>query len=91
MEGNKTEPLKGKRLYTYWSEICEDKEEVYSNNPACVFDIEDVKSAVDGLLDEIEKMPTFQIVPRFEGINLVPKSDVKILIKKWFADVFEDE
>ena len=47
-------PLKGKRLYTYWSEICEDKEEVYSDNPACVFNFEAVKSAVQGLLEEIE-------------------------------------
>jgi len=47
----------------------------------------DVKSAVQGLLAEIEKMPTYQIIPRFEGINFVSKSDVKNLVKKWFSDV----
>jgi len=50
----------------------------------------DVKSAVQGLLQEIEKIPTYQIVPRFEGINFVPKSDVKNLVKKWFSDVVKE-
>jgi len=99
MEGNKTEPLKGKRLYTYWSEICEDKEEVYSNNPACVFDIEDVKSAVRGLIKELK---IEREVAEHEHKNDIDRRDyflglihglnsAESKIKKWFADVFEDE
>jgi len=41
------EPLKDKKLWTHWTEICEDKEEVHSDNPACVFDFDDVKSACE--------------------------------------------
>jgi len=52
---------------------------------------EDLKSAVQGLLQEIEKMPTYQIVPRFGGINFIPKSDVKNLVKKWFSDEVKNE
>ena len=59
--------------------LCDEEE--------CGFWYRDVKSAVQGLLEEIEKMPTYQIIPKYKGIDFVPKSDVKDLVKKWFSDV----
>ena len=45
-----------------------------------------IKSAVEGLLDEIEEWKEWSIGPE----NEIKKISVKRLIKKWFPDVFRE-
>jgi len=93
----KYEPLKGKVLWTYWIEIYEDKEYIYSDAPACIFDFDDVKSAVQGLLQEIDKeIEEAELEKEGKGYyrffdNVMTLKRAKSLIKKWLPDVVEGE
>jgi len=81
------EPLKGKKCSTCG--CCYAKNDLY-------FKVDDVKSAVKGLLEEIDKIENntkFRISNEREGgtkaytSNVIP--EIKETIKKWFADVVE--
>jgi len=76
-------PLKGK------IEIIEDKnimtQELIERK---IFDFQDVKSAVQGLLQEI-KMEKERYKENLQVISGLCIAEEKI--KKWFADVFENE
>ena len=81
MEDKKFEPLKGK-----------EKVVLIRYLPYGVFYVNDVKSAVQGLLKEIEEkcdewyhIDYYQL-PTWGEI----KEELKNLIKKWFADVIEE-
>jgi len=74
----KNEPLKGKAqecLVEFDGELIRNRE----------FRFQDVKSAVQGLLKEIEEWKEWNIGPE----NEIKKITVKKLLRKWFADVFE--
>jgi len=66
-----------------------------------IFKFEDVKSAVEGLLEEISKLDRIELEEfsdeQFDNLHdpdevIVHAVDYfKHLVKKWFADVFENE
>ena len=104
----KYEPLKGKVLL--WNQITGDIETTdgkyfleTKTEDAKFFRIflkKDVKSAVQGLLEEIDKLPTETIYDKIaetrDGMAIAPfefikKMSVIDLIKKWFPDVAEGE
>jgi len=90
----KNEPLKGKIYYAY-------KWERYE----CTFHFEDVKSAIRGLLEEIDyeirewerRIKRKKVIPSFIHLS-VNETEARIeelnycktLIKKWFPDLLEE-
>jgi len=86
MKMKKNEPLKGKRKDLLHREIV-------NVELGRLFLVSDVKSAVQGLLEDVKKEFCLE-APHCEGNNILCekcKTINKILekIKKWFADVFE--
>ena len=89
------EPLKGKILL--WNQVTGDILtidgkyflETKTENGKFIEIIlkSDIKSAVQGLLQEIEELTDWY--PDYQD-TLMSVSDVKKLIKKWFADVVEE-
>ena len=77
----KNEPLKGKAqecLVEFDGELVRCRE----------FRFVDVRSAVRGLLEEIENLKDWDAVYQDYVISL---EDIKKLIKKWFSDVLEGD
>ncbi|HDI02623.1 MAG TPA: hypothetical protein ENF95_00635 [Candidatus Aenigmarchaeota archaeon] len=84
------EPLKGKVRYHDYPE--------FGGNPESCFKFEDVKGAVEGLLEEIEKT-SFKLrieIKKKKNMNkdyIIGFADgllySKKFIKKWFSDVLE--
>ena len=97
----KHEPLKGKVLL--WNQITGDIETTdgkyfleTKTEDARFFRIflkKDVKSAVQGLLEEIENCMWLKALEdTYEGVyKLQPRKHIQELIKKWFPDVVEGE
>ena len=90
----KNEPLKGKAqecLVEFDGELIRNRE----------FRFQDVKSAVEGLLEEISKLDRIELEEfsdeQFDNLHdpdevIVHAVDYfKHLVKKWFADVFEND
>jgi len=99
-------PLKNKKLWTYFSELYEDKEDIVTGEPVCVFTSEAVKSAVEwalSILNKKKKMLTaMQLRRMLEGDKDVGSFAIiggelsgldfaERVIREAFADVMDDE
>jgi len=87
MEGNKTEPLKNKMMVVLGTSILPEFKFFFADS---------VKSAVQGLLQEIdEEISNWQKAENKGKVNkayargyISSLTRMKDLIRKWFADVF---
>ena len=74
----KFEPLKGKIETTI---------EPFTKRKYKMFDFDDVKSAVQGLLSDLDEYVWFISTTMYDPHGLIKAKVVKNLIKKWFPDV----